>query len=98
MSTDSFDWQERWRTLARTWQGHADQAGLGGVSRTVLEALQPLAPLAAQLLWVAQPTFSLIGRGAAVGALAEMLESLGGAGILFENREARGSLRRDEEL
>jgi hypothetical protein len=74
MSRDEFDWQERWHTLARGWQQRAEQAGLGDVSSAVMEALQPLAPLAAQLLWVAQPTFGLIGRGAAIGALAEMLE------------------------
>ena len=98
MSNDSFDWQERWLTLAHNWQQRADQAGLGGVSRAVVEALQPLAPLAAQLLWVAQPTFGLLGRGAAIGVLAEMLEHPVGSGAeLFENRKRRGSLQRDEE-
>jgi hypothetical protein len=87
MSSDEFDWQERWLTLARNWRQRAEEAGLGDVSSAVMEALQPLAPLAAQVLWVAQPTFSLIGRGAAVGALAEMLESPGrDGGGPFENR------------
>jgi len=77
MSRDEFDWQGRWHALARGWQHRAEQAGLGDISSAVMEALQPLAPLAAQLLWVAQPTFGLIGRGAAIGALAEMLEHPG---------------------
>jgi hypothetical protein len=93
MSHEGFDWQDRWLALAHRWQGRADQAGLGGVSRAVVEALQPLAPLAAQLLWVAQPTLSLFGRGEAVGVLAEMLENPGGAEPL-ENRKRGGSLQK----
>jgi hypothetical protein len=97
MSDDSFEWQERWVTLAHNWQQRADQAGLGGVSRAMMEALQPLAPLAAQLLWVAQPTFSLFGRGAAIGVLAEMLEGPAGGADWFENQERQRPLQNDEE-
>jgi hypothetical protein len=86
MSSEKFDWQARWLTLAHNWRQRAEKAGLGDVASAVMEALQPLAPLAAQVLWVAQPTFSLIGRGVAVGALAEMLENPGGgSGERFEN-------------
>jgi hypothetical protein len=88
MLKDEFDWQERWHTLARSWQRRVEQAGLGDVSSAVMEALQPLAPLAAQLLWVAQPTFGLIGRGTAIGALAEMLEHPGeGSARSFEKMD-----------
>jgi hypothetical protein len=38
------------------------------------EGLRPLFPVAAQLLWVAQPTFSLFGEAEAIGALAGLLE------------------------
>jgi hypothetical protein len=96
MSNEGFDWQDRWLTLAHRWQERAEQAGLGGVSSAVVEALQPLAPLAAQVLWVAQPTFSLIGRGEAVGVLAEMLEYPGGAEPL-ENQKRGRSLQRDAD-
>jgi hypothetical protein len=47
-------------------------------------------------LWVAQPTFSLIGRGEAVGVLAEMLEYPGGAEPL-ENQKRGRSLQRDAD-
>jgi hypothetical protein len=90
MLNDSLDWQERWHTLARNWQQRAEQAGLGDVSSAVMEALQPLAPLAAQLLWVAQPTFGLIGRGAAIGALAEMLEHPGEGGARPDEKTDEG--------
>ncbi|MEP7292645.1 MAG: hypothetical protein ABI835_12745, partial [Chloroflexota bacterium] len=45
---------------------------------TALDVIQPLAPLGAQLLWIAQPAARLGGWGAAFGTLAQALEALGG--------------------
>ncbi len=68
------DWQARWLRRVNLWQSCADEAGFGEIIRALRRALTPLSPIFAQLLWITQPVFSLIGDPAAVTALAEMLE------------------------
>lgn len=51
---------------ARGWQN---------ASRTVLDVIEPIAPLISQLLWVFQPISNVIGARNAVQELAETLES-----------------------
>jgi hypothetical protein len=60
------------------WIDQARQRGLGGALGLALDVLQPLGPLAAQLLWVAQPAASLFGWRQTVGGLARALEEPGG--------------------
>lgn len=53
--------------------------GWGDAFSAALDVLQPLAPLGAQLLWVAQPAAGLIGGwGEMIGTLARTLEEPGG--------------------
>ncbi len=51
---------------------------LGWLVEVTGSAMRPLAPLLAQLLWIAQPGLALFGQGQATGTLAELLDSRGG--------------------
>jgi|GEM_PF-1395239 len=66
-------WRERWLVLAEAWESRAAEAGLSDILEALRGAFHPLMPLAAQLLYVSQPTFALFGQADAVGALAELL-------------------------
>ena len=54
---------------ARGWQD---------ATRTILDVVEPVAPLISQLLWVFQPISNLIGARDIVGELAEVLDKPGG--------------------
>ncbi len=56
------------------WVEAINARGLGSAFRTVLDVLTPLGPLAAQLLYVAQPVTGLFGWGDAVANFAHTLE------------------------
>lgn len=60
-------WAERLHTL-----------GLDSLCSVFLDAAAPLAPLGAQLLYVAQPTLGLVISRELLGALAHVLETPGG--------------------
>lgn len=64
---DSNDWIQAVKTR-----------GLGRALSVLLDALEPLGPLGAQILWVAQPVSGLFGASKAVGELADALEQPGG--------------------
>lgn len=49
-----------------------------GIFGTLLDVIEPVAPLAAQVLWVMQPTASLFGEQALVAFLAQTLEDPAG--------------------
>ena len=74
MSTEGNRWRTRWVEWMQAWEARAQDAGLAGLVESLRDGLQPLAPLAAQVLWVAQPTAALFGEADAVGALADLLE------------------------
>ncbi|MDZ4766511.1 MAG: hypothetical protein SGI73_18395 [Chloroflexota bacterium] len=56
--------------------------GWDGALLTALDAFEPLLPLGAQLLWVAQPALGMVGGGAQIGAWARLLESQAGVATL----------------
>jgi hypothetical protein len=60
------------------WIQQAKSRGFGGALRLMLDALEPVGPLAAQLIWVAQPTLRLFGTGEIWGHIAHALEEPGG--------------------
>ncbi len=65
---EKHDWIEQIR--ARGW---------GDALGAALDVLEPLGPLGAQMLWIAQPAAHLIGGwGEMVGDLARLLEEPGG--------------------
>jgi hypothetical protein len=74
MSNQGTGLQEQWRTRSSQWEQRASEAGLSGVFVSLRHALMPLGPLAAQLLWVAQPTLGLFGKAESIGELAQLLE------------------------
>ncbi len=77
---NKYDWVEEIR--ARGW---------GDAFSAALDVLEPLGPLGAQMLWIAQPAARVIGGwGEALGALAQALEEPGGIERL------RQELDRDE--
>lgn len=67
--------QARWLALAQRWQIRLANAGLGAISQAVGQAFKPLAPFAAQVLWITQPGFALFGHSEAIHSLAELLEA-----------------------
>ena len=74
MSNQGTGSRQQWLQRAAAWEQRASDVGLSGVYTSLREALTPLGPVAAQLLWVAQPTFELLGESNSIGALADLLE------------------------
>lgn len=60
------------------WIAYAKAQGWGGAVTLALDALEPLGPLGAQLLWVTQPVLGLAINRDVVADLAQMLETPGG--------------------
>jgi len=60
------------------WIEQAKARGLAQPLCIALDALEPLGPVGAQLLWVVQPVAGLIGGREMIGGLAEALEAPGG--------------------
>lgn len=61
--------------------------GWQDASQTVLDVIEPVAPLISGLLWVAQPVSTVFGARAIVGELAETLDSPDGIARLREQLE-----------
>ena len=60
------------------WIEQAKANGLAQPLRIALDVLEPLGPVGAQMLWVAQPVAGLLGAREMIGGLAEALEQPGG--------------------
>lgn len=65
-----------------TWISNLKQRGMGGVLRAALNALEPLGPLGAQMLYILQPAMGLFGGWKATGDIARALEDPGGLNAL----------------
>jgi hypothetical protein len=70
------------------WAERLHAAGLGGLAAALLDAAEPLAPLGAQALWVAQPALGLLLPRAAIADLARVLDAPGGVAWLREQLAA----------
>ncbi|MCZ7540330.1 MAG: hypothetical protein M5U29_10520 [Anaerolineae bacterium] len=75
---------ERLAARLSHWGERLHAAGLGGVMAALLDAAEPLAPLGAQALWVAQPALGLVLPRDAVADLARVLDAPGGVAWLRE--------------
>jgi hypothetical protein len=79
-SPNSDPWAQR---LAR-WSKRLHAAHLEGLVGALLEAVEPLGPVGAQVLWVAQPTLGRWVPHEEITALAQRLEAPGGVAWLRE--------------
>ena len=59
--------------IAKKWSERLEAAGLGGLWGALRDGLKPLGPLAAQLIWFAQPGLALFGQSDPAGDLAALL-------------------------
>lgn len=74
------------------WIATARARGYAPALQTLLDILQPVSPVAAQVMWVLQPMGRVVGWHTAIGDLAAALETHEGIAAL------RHALRqRDEE-
>jgi hypothetical protein len=69
------------------WVEQARARGLGNALGVALDVLEPLGPLGAQLLWVAQPLLSVMISRSALGGVAQALEEPGGIERLRQQLE-----------
>lgn len=75
---------ERWAGRLARWSQRLAASRLDGVVRALLEAAEPLGPLGAQVLWIAQPALGLIVPRDEIGSLARLLDAPGGVVWLRE--------------
>lgn len=73
MADQGNSWRSCWSEWEQALRRHLADRGLNGVADAFSEALRPLAPAVAQLLWMVQPVAGVFGQAQAVGALAELL-------------------------
>lgn len=60
------------------WIKQIKARGLGGAFGVLLDIIEPLGPLGAQILWVAQPALRVFGAGETLDHMAQVLEEPGG--------------------
>ena len=58
------------------WIIEAKARGLGSALRVAFDALEPLGPLGAQVLWILQPTAGIFGGKSARHAVADVARAL----------------------
>ncbi len=75
---------ERWAGRLARWSRRLHAAHLGELAGVLLDVVEPLGPLGAQVLWVVQPTLGLLIPRDDVASLARLLEAPGGVGWLRE--------------
>ncbi len=60
------------------WIEQVKSRNLGDAVGLILDILEPIGPISAQILWVIQPVSGLFGWHDAVGDIAKALEEPGG--------------------
>lgn len=76
------------------WSASLRAIGLDGLAGALLDAVEPLGPLGAQLLWVAQPTLGLVMPSDEIDGLARLLDEPEGFAWLRD--ELTGSTGEDQ--
>ncbi len=74
----------RWSPRLLRWARQIRAARLDGPVGALLDAAEPLGPLGAQLLWIAQPALGLLVPRDEIGSLARLLDAPGGVAWLRE--------------
>ena len=67
---------------------HLSRRGLREPAAFAIEAGRPLVPLLGQLLWIAQPAFSILWPSERIGRLARLLERPGAGERLLARLDA----------
>ncbi len=71
---DRADWRTRWDARLTTWGARLRARGLDGLVAALLDAAEPLSPLGAQVLYVAQPTLGIFFPSQGITRWARLLE------------------------
>lgn len=69
---------ETLKPTVKVWRDHIQQLGLTGLVENLLTIGSPLAPLGAQLLYIAQPVLGLFGQAERVDDWATILDNRAG--------------------
>ena len=77
MDEQKAGWRRRWMGWAERVEHQATASGMGEIAGALKSAFAPLAPVAAELVWLVQPAFALFGEAAAIDALADLLTDPG---------------------
>ncbi|NLE52056.1 MAG: hypothetical protein GX613_11685 [Chloroflexi bacterium] len=72
----------RWADRLDRWSARLRARRLDGIAGALLDAIEPLGPFGAQMLWVAQPALGLLAPRDEVASLARLLEAPGGVAWL----------------
>lgn len=86
---------ERLQRRLSGWSARLHTAGLGDLVGTMLDAAQPLGPLGAQLLWIAQPALGLLVPRDEIDGLARVLDDP--AGVAWLRDELIGAQQTGED-
>lgn len=73
-----------WSPRLTRWAQRLRAARLDGLIGALLDAAEPLGPLGAQLLWIAQPTLGLLVPRDEIASLARLIEAPGGVAWVRE--------------
>ncbi len=71
------------------WSARLRALGLDGLAGSLIDAVEPLGPLGAQLLWIAQPAASLFVAPDEIDGMARLLDDP--AGIAWLRSELGGA-------
>ena len=81
---EPFSQAAEWQPRLSRWSRRLRAARLDGPVGLLLDAAEPLGPLGAQLLWIAQPTLGLLLPLDEVALLARLLDTPGGVAWLHQ--------------
>ncbi len=88
---------DRWVPRLRHWAGRLRALRLDGAAGVLLDVAEPLGPIGAQLLWVAQPALSWVAPRDEIAALARLIEAPGGVAWMREQLAAADGEESDHE-
>ncbi|MCD4684470.1 MAG: hypothetical protein K8S97_00850 [Anaerolineae bacterium] len=74
----------QWAARLTRWAQKLHAARLHGFVTGLLDVCEPLGPLGAQLLWIAQPVAGVFAPREDIGALARILDAPGGVAWMRE--------------
>jgi hypothetical protein len=79
-----------------TWSAQLRAMGLSNLVDVLLEAAEPLGPLGAQVLWIAQPALRLVAPSDEIDGLARLLDDP--SGMVWLRTALNGTQQTDDEV